>query len=90
MLRTGSNERLFVESEFRLHSPVSAEATEDWEDNVKRDGWTPLHHRVFNKVCQCMMQDGIYTFKTLTYPRLLNCWFPTNLLRLLPKNVKLN
>lgn len=41
----------FVESEQKLSLLSTEENNADWEETVKRDGWTPLQHRIFNKVC---------------------------------------
>jgi len=34
-----------------LVNSISVEETsDDWEENVRREGWTTLQHRIFNKV----------------------------------------
>lgn len=44
----------FVDSEQKLNLIASCEDSAiDWEESVKRDGWTPLQHRIFNKVSRC-------------------------------------
>ena len=43
-------EKNFVEADQRLNLLTTEENSADWEETVKRDGWTPLQHRIFNKV----------------------------------------
>lgn len=40
----------FIDAEERLSLISSENDAADWEETVKRDGWTPLQHRIFNKV----------------------------------------
>ena len=48
----------------------------DWEETVRRDGWTPLQHRIFNKVLIIFTIDSIQFSKILIstiFNRLSNC-----------------
>lgn len=39
----------FIDAEQKLNQLTTEENSVDWEESVKRDGWTPLQHRIFNK-----------------------------------------
>jgi hypothetical protein len=53
ILNIDQTEKNIAESEQKLLSLSCVENSEEcWEENVKRDGWTPLQHRIFNKVCR--------------------------------------
>ena len=46
-----ATEKQFFDSEQKLSLllPIEDNAL-DWEETVRREGWTPLQHRIFNKV----------------------------------------
>lgn len=44
-------EKIFVESVQKSNLLLTEEISSDWEETVKREGWTPLQNRIFNKVC---------------------------------------
>ena len=50
VLDTENTIKSMIESEHQLSLLSTEEKSEDWEESVKREGWTPLQHRVFNKV----------------------------------------
>jgi len=50
ILDTEFTDKNYVESVQKLSLLSTDENSADWEETVKRDGWTPLQNRIFNKV----------------------------------------
>lgn len=50
ILDTELTDKNYVESVQKLSLLSTDENNSDWEETVKRDGWTPLQNRIFNKV----------------------------------------
>jgi len=38
---------------------LTEEKSDEWEESVKKDGWTPLQHRVFNKVVKLLVANSL-------------------------------
>lgn len=72
-----ATEKNFFDSEHKLSLLLPMEENSvDWEETVRRDGWTPLQHRIFNKVLIIFTIDLIQFSKILIstiFNRLSNC-----------------
>lgn len=60
----------FEESEQKLNLITAEENSADWEETVKRDGWTPLQHRIFNKVYHMNMLQVVELNNSMVIYRL--------------------
>nr|CAH0113201.1 unnamed protein product [Daphnia galeata] len=64
ILNTEVTDKNYMESVQKLNLLSSDENCSDWEETVKRDGWTPLQNRIFNKVVKLLIADNMAKLAT--------------------------
>lgn len=64
ILNREMTEKNYMESVKKFNLLLTEETSSDWEETVKRDGWTPLQNRIFNKVVKLLVADNMARLAT--------------------------